>query len=59
MNEKYIEVLQQYDLELISARKGRGAWLCETNQGLKLVREYKGTMKRLEFEDQVLENYIL
>ena len=55
MNEKYIEVLQQYDLELISARKGRGAWLCETNQGLKLVREYKGTMKRLEFEDQELE----
>ena len=51
MNEKYIEVLQQYDLELISARKGRGAWLCETNQGLKLVREYKGTMKRLEFEE--------
>ncbi|RGY99277.1 spore coat protein CotS [Clostridium sp. AM58-1XD] len=54
MNEKYTEVLEQYDLELISARRGRGAWICETNQGLKLVREYKGTVKRLEFEEQVL-----
>ena len=54
MNEKYTEVLVQYELELVSARRGRGAWICETNQGLKLVREYKGTVKRLEFEEYVL-----
>ena len=54
MNEKYIEILQQYDLELLSARKGRGAWLCETDRGLKLVKEYRGTVRRLEFEDEVL-----
>lgn len=54
MNEKYTEVLEQYELELVSARRGRGAWICETNQGLKLVREYKGTVKRLEFEEYVL-----
>ena len=36
-------------------RKGRGAWICETDKGLKLLREYKGTVRRLEFEDQVLE----
>ncbi len=54
MNEKYMEILQQYDLELLSARKGRGAWLCETNRGLKLVKEYRGTVRRLEFEDEVL-----
>ena len=55
MNEKYIEILQQYDLELLSARKGRGAWLCETDHGLKLVKEYRGTVRRLEFEDEVLK----
>lgn len=54
MNEKYMEILQQYDLELLSARKGRGAWLCETDRGLKLVKEYRGTVRRLEFEDEVL-----
>ncbi len=53
MNEKYTEVLSQYELEILDVKRGRGAWLCETNQGLKLLREYKGTLKRLEFEDQV------
>lgn len=53
MNEKYTEVLSQYELEILDVRRGRGAWLCETNQGLKMLREYKGTVKRLEFEDQV------
>lgn len=51
--EKYTEVLSQYELEILDVRRGRGAWLCETNRGLKLLREYKGTIKRLEFEDQV------
>ena len=53
MNEKYTEVLSQYELEILDVKRGRGAWLCESNQGLKLLREYKGTLKRLEFEDQV------
>ena len=34
--------------------RGRGAWICDTDQGLKLLREYKGTVRRLEFEEQVL-----
>ncbi|MEY8337760.1 CotS family spore coat protein [Lachnospiraceae bacterium 62-35] len=54
MNEKYMEVLEQYELELISARRGRGSWICETDHGLKLVKEYKGTVRRLEFEEHVL-----
>ncbi len=53
MNEKYTEVLSQYELEILDVKRGRGAWLCETNQGLKMLREYKGTLKRLEFEDEV------
>lgn len=55
MNERYQEVLEQYEVETLSVRKGRGAWICETDKGLKLLREYKGTVRRLEFEDQVLE----
>ena len=50
MNERYQEVLEQYEVEILSVRKGRGAWICETDKGLKLLREYKGTVRRLEFE---------
>lgn len=54
MNDRNTEVLGQYHLEIRTIRKGRGAWICETDQGLKLLREYKGTLKRLEFEEAAL-----
>ena len=54
MIEKYMEALEQYELEILSVRKGRGSWICETQSGCKLLKEYRGTSKRLEFEDQVL-----
>lgn len=54
MNERNLEVLEQYDLEVRDVRRGRGAFLCETSQGLKLLKEYRGTVRRLEFEDEVL-----
>lgn len=54
MNDRNTEVLEQYELETGSLRRGRGAWVCETDRGLKLLREYKGTVKRLEFEEEVL-----
>ena len=56
MNERYTEALEQYDVEVRAVRKGRGAWICETDQGLMLLKEYRGTLKRLEFEDEVLES---
>ena len=54
MNEKYVEALEQYDMEVLSVRKGRGSWICETRSGCRLLKEYRGTVKRLEFEDEVL-----
>lgn len=54
MNEKYMEALAQYDLTVDSIRKGRSGWICETSRGTMLLQEYRGTMKRLEFETQVL-----
>ena len=54
MNDKYEEVLKQYALQVRGVRRGRGAWICETDQGMKSLKEYQGTLKRLEFEDQVL-----
>lgn len=54
MNEKYVEALEQYDMEVICVRKGRGAWICDTKGGCRLLKEYRGTVRRLEFEDEVL-----
>ncbi len=54
MIDRYMEALEQYEMEFISVRKGRGAWICETDRGLRLLREYRGTVKRLEIEDQIL-----
>ena len=54
MNDSYLEVLKQYEGEVTSVRRGRGAWICEYPDGLRLLKEYRGTVKRLEFEDAVL-----
>lgn len=49
------EIVEKYELTVINARKGRGAWIFETDHGLKLLKEYKGSIKRLEFEEAVLD----
>lgn len=53
MEEKIRYLLENYPLEVKQLYRGRSAWLCETNQGLKLIREYKGSPKRLECERKV------
>lgn len=54
MNDNYQDVLQQYEVEILEVRRGRGAWICECADGIKLLKEYRGTQKRLEFEEAVL-----
>ena len=54
MNDWNTEVAGQYELNVESMRKGRGAWIFETDRGLKLLKEYRGSVKRLEFEELVL-----
>ena len=46
-NERYLEILAQYDLTVESLRKGRSGYVCETSAGTVLLSEYKGTQKRL------------
>lgn len=56
MNERYLEILAQYGLTAESLRRGRSGYICETDVGTVLLSEYKGTQKRLEFEQQVLSH---
>lgn len=47
MKEKELEILQQYDIDVKSTRKIRGAILCDTNQGLFLLKEIQCSEKRI------------
>ena len=53
MEEKIRELLACYHLEIKRLYRGRGAWLCETDQGLKLLRVYHGSPKHLQWEMMV------
>lgn len=54
MNERGTDVLQQYDLDIIRTSRVRGAVLCETRQGCRLLKEYRGTEARMEQVQKVL-----
>ncbi|MCC8128305.1 MAG: phosphotransferase [Clostridiales bacterium] len=54
MNDNYLSVLQKYDGEAIEVRRGRGAWICTYPEGFQLLKEYRGSVQRLEFEETIL-----
>lgn len=56
MNDRGLKVLEQYDLEIISTRRGRGSYICETSQGLKLLCDFQGSEKKMVFQNRILEN---
>lgn len=56
MNDRSVALLEQYDIEVIRTRKGRGAILCDTAQGTLAFKEYTGTEARLAVENQLLQN---
>lgn len=55
MNDRAVTLLEQYDIEVLRTRKGRGAILCETPQGTLIFKEYAGNEARLELEHKVLQ----
>ena len=56
MNDKAVALLEQYDIEVLRTRKGRGAFLCDTKQGVLVFKEYEGTEGRLMQQDAVLRH---
>ena len=55
MNDKALAVLEKYDIEVLRSWKGRSAILCETKSGIKILKEYKGSEKRLSTQQKLLE----
>ncbi len=53
-NEKLTAVYDQYEWKITKSIRTRGAILCETEEGVKLLKEFRGSLGRLELEDKVL-----
>lgn len=47
-------ILQQYDLEIKQISRGRGAYICDTNEGMKLLAPFRGSKERAMFLREVL-----
>lgn len=54
MNERDTAVLEQYDFKVNKTGRGRGAILCDTDQGVRLLKEYRGSKSRIAWEEQLL-----
>lgn len=56
MEEKCQEVLKQYPLKVYNIYRARGAYLLETDSGLKLLKCFEGSRNRALFEHSVKEH---
>lgn len=55
MNEKALQILEQYDVNLLRSFGGRGALMLETDQGLKILKEFAGSRTKLPYEQRLLD----
>lgn len=55
MNDRAIGLLDQYEIEVLRTRKGRGAILCDSNQGTLIFKEYQGPKDKLEMQEKLLK----
>lgn len=58
MDDKHEEVLKQYDFKVYNTYRGRGALILDTNQGMKLYKNFEGNRNRLAFENQI-KDYLI
>lgn len=55
MNDRAVGLLEQYDIEVLRTRKGRGAILCDTSQGCLILKEYTGAASKALLQDRLLK----
>lgn len=55
MNDRALKILEQYELEIISTRRGRGSYILETTQGLRILCDYTGSENKALFQNRVME----
>lgn len=55
MNDRAVELLEQYDIEVLRTRKGRGAILCDTADRCLIFKEYSGNDERAGLQNRLLQ----
>ena len=55
MNDRAVELLEQYDIEVLKTRKGRGAIVCETDRGCLILKEYSGSSDKIALQNRLLQ----
>lgn len=53
MSDKELGIWEKYDLNVIRTYKGRQSIICETDKGLKLIKELNCHSQKIEFQSQV------
>ena len=56
MNDRAVGLLEQYDIEVLRTRKGRGAILCDTPDGCLIFKEYSGSEERIAIQNKILHH---
>lgn len=54
MNDRNLEVLELYDIDVVRVTRGRGAFLIWADNGLYRLSEYTGAGGRLAYEEKLL-----
>lgn len=54
MYDRGLSVLEQYGLEAKATYRGRGALICDTQEGLVMIREFTGSAQKLERQAKLL-----
>ena len=55
MNDRSVGLLDNYNIEVLRTWKGRGAILCETSEGILILKEYGGHREKAVFQDALLK----
>ena len=56
MNDRAVSLLDQYEIEVLRTKKGRGAIICETNLGCLIFKEYVGNPEKINLQKYVLDH---
>lgn len=55
MEDRNLELLRQYNIKIYNTYRIRGAYIVETDKGLKLLKSLESSKSRVEFENALLE----
>lgn len=57
MNDRAVSILENYDFTVNRTYKVRGAFVCETDCGLKILKEYQAPVSKPELMDVLLKDF--